>query len=304
MKNRYPLVSVYMITYNHEKFISKALDSVLMQKVNFEYEIVVGEDCSKDNTRKILLEYFEKYPDLFKLVLQKSNLGFVQNSFDTFINCRGKYIAVLEGDDYWTDELKLQNQVNFLEANPDFGLVYNDICLVDQNENKLPDRIQNSYRPKEIFEGDIFFTLLKKGNFIYNSTSLFRNDIISECLKNEKYENVQDIYLWLVISSRSKVKYFNTIAGAYRRHQGNLSSDPHTIVGRKTWEYSIVKGIKYGIKNKQLKINKENYLYILKLLILKILNSKYFYLKYLSGKLIILVILKYYYMKFKDRKLQ
>lgn len=300
MKNRSPLVSVYMITYNHEQFISKALDSILMQKVNFEYEIVVGEDCSIDNTRKILLQYSEKYPGLFNLVLQKSNVGFVQNSFDTFINCRGKYIAVLEGDDYWTDELKLQRQVEFLEANSDFGLVFNDICLVDENENKLPDKIQNSYRANEIFEGDIFFTLLKKGNFIYNSTSLFRNDIVSECLKKEKYNYVQDIYLWLVISSRSKVKYFNTIAGAYRRHQGNLSSDPHTIVGRKTWEYSIVKGIKYGIKNKQLKINKENYLYIMKLLILKILNSKYFYLKYLSGKILVLVIFKYYYMKFKS----
>lgn len=290
--NNQPLVSICMITYNHEKFISYALNSVLMQKVDFEYEIIIGEDCSTDDTRRIILEYYKKYPCKIKLILQKKNVGPVKNEYEVLSKCSGKYIAFLEGDDYWTDEYKLQKQIDFLETNSDYGMVYCDICVVDEYNNKLPVNVQNKFRV-DTFEGNIFSTLLKKGNFIYYSTCLSRGDIIRDCMKTEKYEYVQDIYLWLVISSRLKVKYFNNVTTAYRRHAGNISSDPFTIVGRKTWEYSIVKGIKYAFGNKNIKLKKEDYNYILKLLILKIIKSKYIYLKYLSARLIIHIIFNY-----------
>lgn len=119
--NKKPLVSVWMITYNHEKFIAQAIDSVIMQKTNFDYEIVIGEDCSTDRTREIVLEYKAKHPDKFKLLLQEKNVGMMQNFIVTLKTCNGKYIALLEGDDYWTDPLKLQKQVDFLQANLVFG---------------------------------------------------------------------------------------------------------------------------------------------------------------------------------------
>ena len=98
--NTNPLLSVLIITYNHEKFIGKALDSALGQKTNFDYEIVIGEDCSTDKTRQILLEYKKKYPRKVKLVLQEKNVGPNENFIDTYMACTGKYIAMLEGDDY------------------------------------------------------------------------------------------------------------------------------------------------------------------------------------------------------------
>ena len=95
-----PKVSISVATYNHEKYISRALDSILMQEVNFDYEIVVGEDCSTDNTRRIILDYQEKYPNKFKLLLQESNVGMLENLKQLVLQCNGQYVAKLEGDDY------------------------------------------------------------------------------------------------------------------------------------------------------------------------------------------------------------
>lgn len=111
------LVSVAMITYNHEKYISEALDSVLMQKVDFEYEIVIGDDCSLDNTKAIILEYQKKYPNIIRVLQREKNMGVTNNFYDVLKSCKGQYIATLEGDDYWTDKNKLQRQINYMEAN-------------------------------------------------------------------------------------------------------------------------------------------------------------------------------------------
>jgi len=110
-------VSISMLAFNHGKYIREALDSILMQKVNFKYEIVVGDDCSSDETQNILKSYAQKHPDKFVLLLRQSNIGATNNYFDVLKHCRGKYVAFLEGDDFWTDENKLQIQVDFLESN-------------------------------------------------------------------------------------------------------------------------------------------------------------------------------------------
>ena len=112
-------VSVSMITFNHEEFIREAIESVLVQRTNFKYELVIGDDCSTDNTRNIIMEYKKKYPDIIKLNLQEKNIGSRKNSISNLSMCEGKYIALLEGDDYWIDENKLQKQVDFLDSNPD-----------------------------------------------------------------------------------------------------------------------------------------------------------------------------------------
>lgn len=116
-----PLVSVWMITYNHEPFIRQALDSILIQKVDFPYEIVIGEDKSTDNTREIVREYQQRHPDKIRLRLAKENLHSqrLKPGLGVLRACRGKYVALLEGDDYWTNPLKLQKQVDSLEHRPD-----------------------------------------------------------------------------------------------------------------------------------------------------------------------------------------
>ena len=130
-----PLVSVWMITYNHESFIEQAIESVLMQKTDFEFELVIGEDCSTDSTREIVLRYKEKYPGKIRLVLQETNVGVARNFLDTLKACTGKYVALVEGDDYWTDAYKLQKQVDFLEAHDDYAICTHAADRVnDRNE--------------------------------------------------------------------------------------------------------------------------------------------------------------------------
>ena len=138
MKKQYK-VSVWMITYNHENYIREAIDSVLMQETDFEFEIVIGEDCSTDNTRAILLEYKERFPNKFKLLLHEKNFGIVDNMLTTFKACSGKYVAMLEGDDTWTDPTKLQKQVDFLEGHSEYIVTYHNIELVTSEGEHIRD---------------------------------------------------------------------------------------------------------------------------------------------------------------------
>lgn len=219
-KNNQPMVSVCMISYNHEKFINQALDSVLMQKVNFDYEIVVGEDCSTDNTRNYLLDYSGKYPDLFKLVLQKQNVGSIQNFIDSLNACTGKYIAYLETDDYWTDDYKLQKQIDFLENNPDYGMVHTRASVVNQHNDFMFNTENNSP------SGEVFEDLIFKSSFIVNCTICYRKQIIEKLLKtiNEKKLNyILDYYIWVYIALFSKIVFLSDITAAHRSHSGGIT---------------------------------------------------------------------------------
>lgn len=124
------VVSVCIATYNQENYIRKCLDSVFMQKTNFNFEVIVGEDASPDNTREILLEYKEKYGDKLVLLLHDKNLGPSGNTRSIQEKVRGKYIAAVEGDDFWTDEYKLQKQYDILESNPQYSAVCSDFMGV------------------------------------------------------------------------------------------------------------------------------------------------------------------------------
>jgi len=137
-----PKVSVSVATYNHEKYIGRALDSILMQKVNFEYEIVIGEDCSTDHTREIVLSYKDRYPEKIRLLLHESNVGMLENLKQLVLECNGQYVAKLEGDDYWTDPQKLQKQVTFLDCHPDYVACAHNVHIVDENgavRKDMPD---------------------------------------------------------------------------------------------------------------------------------------------------------------------
>lgn len=127
-----PKVSVCMIAYNQEKFIGQAIESVLMQEAEFEYELVIGEDCSKDQTRTILEEYQGRYPDRVRLLDNEQNMGATRNLARTMEQCRGQYIALLEGDDYWTSPVKLQKQADFLDENSDCSSCYHATQMIDR----------------------------------------------------------------------------------------------------------------------------------------------------------------------------
>jgi glycosyltransferase involved in cell wall biosynthesis len=126
------LVSVCIFTYNHEKLIERCIESALMQNTDFDFEIVLGEDYSKDKTRNICNEYVKKYPNKVRLLDRGKNLGMCENIFDSLKNCKGKYTAILDGDDYWIDPLKLQKQFNFLETHSEMNLVFHQSLIINE----------------------------------------------------------------------------------------------------------------------------------------------------------------------------
>lgn len=158
-----PFVSVVMIAYNQEEYIEEAIESVLMQKVNFSYEILIGDDASSDKTARILDDYQERYPELIKVFHRKKNLGMCRNSYDLFGKCKGKYVAKLEGDDYWTYELKLQTQVDFLEAHKGTVATAHNVLCVDWEGKPLPENLidfpmykRHKYGRENSLNGELF----------------------------------------------------------------------------------------------------------------------------------------------------
>jgi glycosyltransferase involved in cell wall biosynthesis len=152
-----PLVSVCMITYNHEKYVAQAIDSTLSQQTNFDYEIVIGEDCSTDRTREICLKYHKKYGKIVKLLENEKNIGMMQNFIRSFNTCKGKYIALLEGDDYWLDPYKLQKEVDILEAHPEYSMVFTARNVVDKDGTPIRTErdLEKIYKTKDVVEGFI-----------------------------------------------------------------------------------------------------------------------------------------------------
>lgn len=134
---KHPVVSVHMITYNHEPYIRQAIEGVMMQKTDFEFELVIGEDCSKDRTREICFEYQKKYPDKIRVLWWQENVSkFGGNERRVTARCRGEYVAICEGDDYWTDPFKLQKQVDIMSRYQSVSLCFTDgvICFESSGE--------------------------------------------------------------------------------------------------------------------------------------------------------------------------
>lgn len=216
-----PLVSVRTSTYNHGPYIRQCIEGVLMQKTNFQFEYIIGEDFSTDETREIVFEYAKKYPDKIRVVTADYNVGSKANGRRCIRKCRGKYMAICEGDDYWTDPYKLQKQVDFLEANPEYGLVWGRAQIYNENLGVFTG---------ETGSGLLSFDELIVKNTIPTLTVLIRN----EC-REGYYEYVLgnnwkmgDYPLWLYIASKSKIHFMDETFAVYRV-SSNTASRPKEI---------------------------------------------------------------------------
>ena len=174
-------VSVYMITYFHEKYIAQAIESVLAQKTNYTYEIVISDDCSKDATVKIIKKYIRRYPDLIRLYVHDVNKGIPDNIYNARIHCNGKLLVGLSGDDYWIDEQKIEKQASFLFAHPEYYSVGTGMELRYDFE-KVPFRILPVKR-----ERNVKFDLhdYESGKTLYTHGFMFRNEFNTE--EGKKY---------------------------------------------------------------------------------------------------------------------
>ena len=136
-KYKIPEVTVELLTYNQARYVRTCLDSIFKQKTTFDFDVVIGDDCSTDGTQEIIKEYKKKYPDQITAILRKENIGGTANLYDVLGYCKGRYIAPLEGDDYWTDENKIQFQYDFLEKHPEFVGCSQNVEVVDENDIPL-----------------------------------------------------------------------------------------------------------------------------------------------------------------------
>ncbi len=173
-------VSVICVTYNHEKYIRQALDSILMQETTFPFEILVGEDCSTDQTREILKSYELKYPDKFRMYYREQNLGATKNEYELFMDAKGRYIAALELDDIWTDTHKLQKQYDFLESHDEYIGVSHDFDIINKDGIVIEDK--DNKKIKEFLDSK--FTLehfLHYGFVFQTGTHFYRNIFKEDC---------------------------------------------------------------------------------------------------------------------------
>jgi len=185
-----PLVSVNMITYNHEPYIAQAIEGVLQQKTNFPFELVIGEDCSTDGTREIVFDYKKKYPDTIRVITSDKNVGACKNSLRTEKACRGKYIAYCEGDDYWHHPQKLQKQVDYLESHPECGLVFSDYHLLHVENGKLIRDYRRNEGKNSLTQGSpkqILGAFLRGKYGIQTCTVCLRKDILDSLIASDPF---------------------------------------------------------------------------------------------------------------------
>lgn len=226
MENK-PLVSICSITFNHAPYIKECLEGFLMQQCDFNFEILIHDDASTDATADIIREFQGKYPQLIKPILQKENqwsqgIRNIQSKFN-FSRAKGKYIALCEGDDYWTDPLKLQKQVDFLEQNPDYQMCFSSCELVkEKNVTSTFKPINNSreYSDLEILTDWIVPT----------ASILYKNNLglESEITKSPKVF-FGDIFIFLINANKGKVFGFKDKMTAYRLHNDSMTNAKKSI---------------------------------------------------------------------------
>jgi glycosyltransferase involved in cell wall biosynthesis len=226
------MVAIEMITYNHEKYIAQAIESVLMQKTNFNYKLIICEDCSTDNTAQICLKYKEKYPDKIDLHLNEKNLGVYLNAkklHELSFTSNAKYIAMLDGDDYWCDENKLEKQVSFLEKNTAYSLCFHAVYEQSGDLKKPSDH--NISNKEETFD----CVQLARYNFISTPTVVFRNGLFENLPRWFFSSPAGDYVLHMLNSRRGPIKYFPDLMAVYRKHTGGIWSPQTQKTSSEKW---------------------------------------------------------------------
>ncbi|MFT6050600.1 MAG: hypothetical protein ACJAZ0_000055 [Halioglobus sp.] len=213
-----PMVSVHMLTYNHAPYIAQAIDSVLMQVVDFDYELIIGDDGSTDGTGEIVRAYRDKYPDIICLHQQERNLGLYANQNIVRQSCRGKYIAWLEGDDYWTCPQKLQKQVNLLEVHPEFSCCFHWTNWIEQG------RSPHNFGPPQIKPYFTLDDLLRFGHFVPTSSVLVRNHLKETYPAWMKGSDIMDMTYLILFAQQGQIGFIDEVMSSYLHHGSGLFS--------------------------------------------------------------------------------
>ena len=209
-----------VITYNHERYIRAALDSIVEQQTTFALEVVIGEDCSTDGTRAILLEYQARHPALIRLLLHEHNLGVSHNWETTVRACRGKYIALLEGDDYWISPHKLQKQVDFLEVRPDFSLCFHRTRV----EYEAASLVRTSPLVASHAKTELTLDDVTREWSIATASVVFRCEHLRKLPGWVHDSVVVDLPVFALLASRGRVGYLPEEMAVYRVNAGGVTN--------------------------------------------------------------------------------
>jgi glycosyltransferase involved in cell wall biosynthesis len=212
-------VTVLVTTYNHEKFIAQAINSVLRQKTDFEYEVVIIEDCSTDSTRDIVVDYREKHPDRIRLALAEQNYNDNRAWAREMANVRSEYLAFLDGDDYWTSPHKLQKQVDFLDSHPECSICCHNATAFYEDGSQQPYDF-NPVDQKELSTLDDLWN----GNFVAGCSAMLRSGMVRQFPDWFYTLKWADWALYILWAHHGKIGYINEIMGAYRIHNSGLWS--------------------------------------------------------------------------------
>ncbi len=220
-----PRVSVAMITYNHEAYLSRAIEGVLQQQTDFPFELVIGEDCSTDGTRAICRDFAAKYPDKIVLRLREKNVGMLENFRQVYDCCRGEFIAICEGDDYWTSPRKLQRQVAAMETNPQWSASFHRVIVTDTHHQE-PDILQ----PANDTAGEVTLDMIAAENGIPTCSFLIRRTTLPRL--PEWYPSLGKIGDWplfILAASRGPIGYLPDVMAVHLRHSAGVWTSLHVI---------------------------------------------------------------------------
>jgi glycosyltransferase involved in cell wall biosynthesis len=208
-----PLVSVVLITYNHSRYIGQALDNILGQQVDFPFEVVVADDCSTDTTPEIIARYQQQFPDRVRVLPNTVNVGVSRNVERGVLGGRGKYTAIIEGDDYWVDSSKLQRQVDFMEAHADYSMCFHNALVVYEDDPSRQSHLMNTSEKTEYTLEDI-----TKGWFIPTASIMFRSSSLLAFPAWFHESEVGDLPLVALLAAKGRVGYLPRQMSVYRVH--------------------------------------------------------------------------------------
>lgn len=246
------MVSICMITYNHEAYLKKAIESVLNQKTSFNFELIIANDNSPDKTTFIVNDIIKNHEkgNFIRFLNNKQNIGMMPNFVNALNSCRGKYIALCEGDDYWTNEYKLQIQFDFLEKNPDYAITFHK-ADIEQEGNIIKDNITTE--PKQTTT----ILDLAKGNYMHTCTVMYRNNLFPEFPENFLNSPIGDYYLHMLNSRFGKIYYMKKNMAVYRIHDTSYWSSKKQDERVKIW-IEFIESIKPNFNTKVKKrLNKQ-----------------------------------------------
>ncbi len=256
------IISVVIITYNEEKTIARALDSILEQKCHVPFEIVLGEDCSTDGTRKICEEYAAKYPDIIRLMDKAPNKGFIDNYYDCVLACKGKYIADCAGDDFWITSDKLEKEVSILENDESVTLVHTDWVYYNEKTGERTAPPANVFN-KPITDGKTMLEAIvtqTKMPVIHSCTAMYRADILKmEYEKNtylfrNKEFGCEDLQVCFIMALNGNIAYIPEVTLCYSIGRPTVSTSgddkKQFMFVRRVTDLSHYFCTEYGLKSK------------------------------------------------------